>query len=135
MTLDILNDHLHTLWEYQAASERLEALKAVLLGAQRFDGMPHGSGVSNKVEQLAIILSEQDGDVQRLGAELQRSQQIVKSWVDAIPDNHQKLIFKLRFLCGMSWGEVAKAIGGKNTQESVKMMCYRYLMAEQRSDF
>ena len=134
MTLQQLNEHLHTLWEYQAASDRLEALRAVVLGAQKFDGMPHGSGVSNKVEQLAIILSDQENDVQRLEKILQRSSEIVKGFVDEIPDNHQKLVFKLRFQCGMSWAEVAKALGGKNTQESVKMMCYRYLMSEQRTD-
>ncbi len=134
MTLDILNEHLHTLWEYQAASERLEAIRAVVLGAQRIDGMPHGTGVSNKIEQLAIIMSDQESDVQRLEKMLRKSEKIVRRFVDGIPDNHQKLVFKLRFLCGMSWAEVAKALGGKNTPESVKMMCYRFLMYAQRSD-
>lgn len=44
-----------------------------------------------------------------------------------IHDNRTKLIFKLRFLCGFPWADVADVIGGRNTEEAVKSACYRYL--------
>lgn len=131
MTLELLNEHLHLLWELQSARERLEALRASVLGAQKYDGMPHASGVSDKVALMAIAMTDQEADVNRLEKMIKKSGKSVKKYVDGITDNRTKLIFNLRFCCGMTWAEVAQAIGGRNTPETVKMACYRYLTHEQ----
>ena len=38
-----------------------------------------------------------------------------------------RLIFTYRFVDCLSWQKVAEAVGGGNTEGSVKMICYRYL--------
>lgn len=127
MTLKLLNEHLHTLQQYREAKERLNAMRAVVLGAQKFDGMPHAAGSFDKIEMLAIAISSQQADVDRLEKMVVKSGKVVSKFVEKIADNRTKLVFNLRFCCGMSWEEVAQTVGGGNTPESMKMCCYRYL--------
>lgn len=130
MTLELLNEHLHILWEYQKAKDHLVEMRASVLGAQQFDGMPHATGVSDKVARLALVLADQEEEVRKLEKAVSRSEKSVRKYVERIPDNRTKLVFNLRFCCGMTWPEVAQTIGGGNSPETVKMTCYRYLMKE-----
>ena len=135
MNLDILNEHLFCLTQYQAANERLLRMRAVILGAQNYDGMPHASGVSDKTAAIAIAIAGQEEDVKRLAKEVAASQQRINLFCDQIQDNRCKLIFRLRFLSGMSWDEVAFTIGGGNTADTVRMAAYRYLQTPQAAAF
>lgn len=135
MTLEALNDHLYILNQLQQAEERLESMKAVILGAQQYDGMPHGSGVSDKVAALAIALSKQEAEIAKLRKAVRESEKRILPFIDSIPDNRCKIIFELRFHCGLQWGEVANAIGGGNTSDTVRMTAYRYLQSGKASSF
>ena len=130
MTLEQLNEHLSFLWQWQAAKERLQSMRAVVLGAQQYDGMPHASGISDKVERLALIMADQEEDVNRLEKQLRKSTKAVTKFVNQISDERTRLIFRLRFIGGLSWDEVAKMIGGGNSPEAVKMCCYRFLLSQ-----
>ena len=135
MTLEVLNDHLYILNQLQAAEERLQSMKAVILGAQRYDGMPHGHEVSRNSENLAILLENQVADVNRLESMVEKSEIEVRRFVDSINDNRTKVIFNLRFLCGLPWDDVAHTIGGGNTSDTVRMTAYRYLQTPQAVSF
>ena len=37
------------------------------------------------------------------------------------------MVFRLRFVHCMAWSQVAKTLGGRNTANSVKLICHRYL--------
>ena len=54
-------------------------------------------------------------------------EQEVTRFITAIPDEQLRVIFRLRFLRGLTWGEVAAVVGGRNTEEAVKSSAYRYL--------
>lgn len=127
MTLEELNTHLDMVMQLHAAIETLQHMQDKLLGAQQFDGMPHGSGAYRKTENLSIILEMQMDDVDRLKKIVKKSEKEVREWLETIPDSRTKLIFSLRFLCGYEWKQVAQMIGGKNTEGAVKSQCYRYL--------
>lgn len=127
MTLQRLNEHLNMLLQLQEAKESLGSMRAQILGAVNYDGMPHGHEVSRNTENLSILLSAQIADVNRLEAMVEQSEIEVRQFVDSIEDNRTKLIFSLRFLCGLKWEAVAMMIGGGNTAEAVSMTCYRYL--------
>lgn len=127
MTLQRLNEHLNMLLQLQEAKESLGSMKAQILGAVNYDGMPHGHEVSRNTENLSILLSAQISDVNRLEAMVEQSEIEVRQFVDSIEDNRTKLIFSLRFLCGMKWEAVAMMIGGGNTEKAVKSTCYRFL--------
>lgn len=126
MTLEDLNLHLDMVTDLAAARDRLQSMQS-FLKAQNMDGMPRGSGDSRKVEQLAVLISQQREDVERMERMVTRSEPRIREWINTIQDNRTRQIFSLRFLAGFAWADVAMIIGGKNTEEAVKAVCYRYL--------
>lgn len=131
MTLQRLNEHLNMLLQLQEAKAALGSMQTQIIGAVNLDGMPHGHEVSRTTENLAILLQVQIDDVNRLEHTVETSEREIRRFVDSIEDNRTKLIFDLRFLCGLKWEAVAVMIGGGNTEKAVKSTCYRYLTCKE----
>lgn len=127
MTLQRLNEHLNMILQLQAAKEALSSMESQILKATNYDGMPHGHEVSRNTENLSILLSAQIADVNRLEAIVDQSEKEVREFVESIEDNRTKVIFNLRFLCGMKWDSIPVFFGGGITPEALKSVCYRYL--------
>lgn len=64
-----------------------------------------------------------------LEVDIQRSEAAVMDWINGIEDDIAHMIFRLRFLHGMSWETVAALIGGGNTRSGVRSRAWRYLEA------
>ena len=126
MTLADLNGHLDMVTQLHSARETLLSLQDRILGAQQYDGMPHSHDASRKVENLSILLKAQSDDVDRLEKVVSRSEKNIRKWVDSIPENRTRVIFSLRFLCGLKWEDIPEYIG-MNSAEAAKSVCYRYL--------
>lgn len=126
MTLDDLNAHLDMVEQMCRAREDLQALQDRILGAQQYDGMPHGHEASRKVENLSILLNDKSAEVSLLEKIVSRSEKSIRKWISTIPDTRTRTIFNLRYLCGMKWDDVAEFVG-RNSAEAVKSTCYRYL--------
>ena len=131
MTLWELNQHFCAVAAYQEAKEKLLNMRETILGASQIDGIPKQGYRSDKLELLAISLDLQEKEVARLKAAAKENEEEIISFVDSIPDNHTKMIISLRYISCCSWNEVAAIIGGGNTPDSVKMVCYRYLKRAQ----
>lgn len=128
MTLQELNQHLDLLAQLNEAEDMLEALRAAACpGAQNLSGMPHAPGVRDKVGDLAAEIADMATSVDGLRSEVEASEATIMPFIIAIRDNQTRLVFRLRFLRGLTWKEVATVIGGRNSEDSVKMVCYRYL--------
>lgn len=130
MTLQRLNEHLNMLLQLQEAKAALGSMQTQILSAVNADGMPHAHEPSRTTENLAILLQVQIDDVNRLEHMVEVSEREVRRFVDSIEDNRTKLIFNLRFICGLKWEAVAVMIGGGNSEDAVKSACYRYLNAK-----
>lgn len=128
MTLDELNLHFDAVKQLNSARDRLQSMSS-FLKAQSLDGMPQGAGEHRKVEQLSILIEQQEEEVRRMERIVKTSEPSVKSFISSILDNRTAQIFSLRFLAGYEWQQVAEIIGGKNTENSVKSQCYRYLQS------
>lgn len=133
MTLDVLNSHLDLVLQLNTAREMLQSMRDSVLRASTYDGMPHAPGAHDKVGPLAIKLAEQEEVVARYERIVKKSEAEVKAYIDTITDNRTNLIFYLRFICGYEWQAVAEVIGGRNTEDAVKSVCYRYLQSERAS--
>lgn len=90
-------------------------------------GMPHAPGVKDKVGDLAVEIADLDIRRQYIEAEIKEQKEKVEEFVATIDDYYLRTIFRLRFERGLSWKEVATIVGGRNSEESVKSACYRYL--------
>lgn len=128
ITLQDLNSHADLVTQLNTAREMLAAFQSAALQASSIDGMPHAPSVGNgKVEALALKLSDLEEDVKRREAAVKRSEPEIKAFISSIQDPRLSSIFYLRFICGYEWQQVAEIIGGRNTTEGVKSMCYRFL--------
>ena len=63
MKLEELNEHFNLIQQLQELQQTYESMKAKALGAQRITGMPHGTGVSDKVGMLAAELADLAGRI------------------------------------------------------------------------
>lgn len=83
--------------------------------------------VSLETAGLADEADRIRNDIVSLEAEVRQSEAAVTAWIDTVEDTPAHMIFRLRFIHCMTWPQVAKAIGGKSTATSVKLICRRYL--------
>lgn len=131
MTLAELNGHLDLVLQLQKTEELLQGLwNAAVPGAQKLDGMPHASGVNDKVGVLGAEIADMETQRDALKMQIAKSEESVTVWIASIEDCMTRIIFRLRFIRGMSWREVSQTVGGRNTEDSVRMVCYRYLCSQ-----
>lgn len=118
--------------EIETDLHRLHELESLVAGprAQNMSGMPHMSGygdalarcVAEIVDLKAIIAAKQQQCI------YERNR--LERYIADIPDSLTRQVFTLRFINGLHWYQVAMSIGGGNTEDSVKKVCYRYLRRE-----
>lgn len=126
---------LRELSKYYKLHERLEQNRQMLsslyaaagLGAQEISGMPHAPGVSDQVSSLVIEIEDLKERISHLESECAQEKRILERYISTIEDDQTRMVFRLRFVHCMTWPQVAKAIGGRNTATNVKLICYRYL--------
>lgn len=127
MTKQDLDHHL-------ALRQRLEEARGLLTSletgagprAQHLDGMPHAHGISDRTGNLAAEIADVKAVIDRLRAEVARSEEAAAAWIGSIDDMQTRMIFRLRYIRGLTWKEVAALIGG-NTGRSVRLRAYRYM--------
>jgi hypothetical protein len=118
----------------QRDEERLEQMRARLTNiSPKLSGMPGQPGVSDKVgESVAEIVDlARQIEEERVRFEIEKAR--LENYLRCIEDTQTRLIFILRFVDLKSWEEVAAAVGGNNTEGSVKQACYRYLKEQAKS--
>ena len=126
---------LRELSIYYKLHERLERNRQMLsslyatagLGAQEITGMPHAPGVSDQVSSLLIEIEDLKERISHLESECAQEKKILERYIATIEDDQTRMVFCLRFVHCMAWSQVAKALGGRNTANSVKLICHRYL--------
>lgn len=128
MTKRELDHHLELV---QRLEDERKLLASLLVAAgpraQRLDGMPHAHGAADPVGYLAAEIADMRETISRREADVARSEGAVAAYIQTIEDSQTRMIFRLRFIHGMSWKEVAAAVGGRNTESGVKNTCYRYI--------
>ena len=126
---------LKELSKYYKLHERLERNREMLSslyiaagpGAQVITGMPHAPGVSDKVGDLAAELWDLQSKIDYLEQRCAEEKKKLEKYIGGIKDDQTRMIFRLRFIHCMTWPQVAETIGGRNTANSVKLICHRYL--------
>lgn len=126
---------LQELSRYYKLHERLERNREMLWslsaaigpGVQTLTGMPHASGVTDTVSAFVIEMKDLEEQISYLELECAQEKKKIETYINRIQEDQTRMIFRLRFIHCMTWDEVADIIGGRNTQQGVKKMCYRYL--------
>lgn len=129
MTVKELSQLYYLKREVEQDQRRLQELEAKLgVASPTLSGMPQGSGGNNsKVERYAIELAQLKDIIIDKQAQCIKEIARLEQYIAKIDDEIIRVIFTARYIECMSWKEIAEKIGGHNTDESVKKLCYRYL--------
>ena len=135
MTFETLRHH----WELRQQLEKHEDLLCELRHSAQAanhapDGMPRTKGVSDKVSTLAIAIVDLEERIAYLKKTIADEEGDISAWISSIEDPLTRQIFRLRFLCGLSWADVAQTVGGRNSDSGVRTVCYRYMERQRMAD-
>lgn len=130
MTLHELSQLYYIKDEIRECDARLTALKARRdAGASSPPiGGSGGSGLpSSPTERLAAEITDLEAIISAKKIELIHQEAMLTRYIASIDDSLTRMVFTHRFITGLSWAAVAMRIGGGNTPDGVKKICYRYI--------
>ena len=144
ITKEILSQYTYLLKErehVQASVDRLEkriakmedegtvidSVKGGYGGIQRFviEGYPNDDIVKQRG-----ILRIRKSHLEQLERMIQLKINEIESFMNSVSDSRVRLIIRLRYINGLQWEEVARQMGGGNTEDTCRMMLDRYLKKE-----
>ena len=128
MTKQELSQLYYLNREIEQLKNRIEELECIATSTSSvITGMPHASGVSDKVGKYAAEISDLkellDLNLRKCFYELNR----LNRFIESIEDSQMRMILSLRHINGLCWHQVAVSIGGGNSDKSVQMMESRFL--------
>lgn len=130
MTLNELSQLYWLNREIEMDQERLAELeqKASSISSPNLSGIPGGSNYfDNKIQRYVAEIVDLQMIIQAKQQQCIHERNRLERYISDIPDSLTRQIFTLRFINGLPWLQVALHIGGKNTEDSVKKTCYRYI--------
>lgn len=96
-------------------------------GGMNLTGMPRNPSPKNKMEEIIPLHMDTYDRLMQEKAEYEKAKNAIERYIRSVQDYQIRLILTYRFVDMMTWNQVAIKIGGKNTEDSVKKRCYRYL--------
>ena len=88
-------------------------------------GFPHRDYVKK-----CTLLNTRKSILHALKSEIEQSINDVQEFINGIEDSHVRRIVTMRYIDGMRWKQIARAIGGGNTEDSVRKTVERFLERE-----
>ena len=111
--------------------QRLENMRCRLTCiGPKLSGMPAKPGASDTIGDTVPQIVDLEKKIEQEKVIFERDKAKIEIFLRCIEDTQTRLIFILRFVDLKCWSEVAKVIGGNNTEDSVKKICYRYIKSE-----
>lgn len=107
---------------WQRELDRLQCKS--LIGSQNLDGMPKGSGKSDKVADLAVNKAEIEEIINGKLAEIQVQRKRIMNYINNIDDSLLRQIMFLRNVSCMNWNQVARELN--STENCVKQIYSRH---------
>lgn len=132
MTVKELSQLFYLGREIEMDRRRLAELEEMAdsLSSPSMDGMPHAPGYGDKIARCVAEIVDLQAIIAAKQQQCLYERSRLERYIASVPDSLTRQIFTLRFVEGKTWGQVAAAIGGGNSEDSVKKACYRYLRAD-----
>lgn len=129
MTVKELSQLFHLNREIEMLQKELAELEAkVGPKSPQLTGMPHSP---NQAESLVERIATDIVDIQAIIAAKQlqciHERARLERYIDGIADSETRMVFRLRFINGLTWEQVAVHMGEGYMGDSLKKKCYRYL--------
>lgn len=128
MTKQELSQLYYLNREIEHLQARINELETIATScSSQITGMPHGSGISDKIGEYAAEIADLKGlldlNIKKCFYELNR----INRYINSIEDSEMRMILSLRYINGLSWEQVASSISSYATENSVRMRHNRYL--------
>lgn len=133
MTLKELSQLYYLNREIERDKQRLDELKAKAcsVSGQVITGMPKGSSpAGSSIDRYIAEIVDLEAIISAKITQCLRERNRLERYIADIPDSLTRQIFTLRFINGLTWLQVAYSVGGYNTEDSVKKICYRFIDKE-----
>lgn len=130
MTHKELSQLYHLKREIGHDRERLAGLRARrgAVSSPKLNGLPGSAGGGQSaVENLALEIADLETIIDSKITQCIHEQNRLERYIAGIPDSRTRMIMSFRFVDGFSWGKVAYKVGGGNTADSVRKICFRYI--------
>lgn len=125
MTESELNSLYYISQRIKKLKQRIAELDSEIgIGSGAMNGMPHGTGIGNPVENLIIKKCDL---CDKLNAELLlkiEEEQKIRSYISEIKDEEVKLIMEMRFVHLMKWQDIGTQIHTDRTTAYRKIKKY-----------
>lgn len=132
MTLKMLSKYYELRKKLMLYEDTLGSLRAAAESiTPKLSDMPKSPNAQDKVSKFVAQIVDLEKQISELKSDINRERQAVMDFVESIQDGFIKTIFSLRFIGCMTWAEIAEVVGGDNTEDSVKKVCYRYLNTQE----
>lgn len=132
MTLKMLSKYYELRKKLMLYEDTLGSLRAAAESiTPKLSDMPKSPNAQDKVSKFVAQIADLEKQISELKSDINRERQAVMDFVESIQDGFIKTIFSLRFIECMTWAEIAEVVGGDNTEDSVKKVCYRYLNTQE----
>ena len=128
MTIGELNQLAYLGKAIEMESERLRALReSVDVKSPIITDMPKAPGARDKLGETVPKIVDQEAEIQESIRRYAALKERAEQFINRTPNPRMKMILVMRFVGQKQWQEIADAIGGKETEYSVKQACYRYV--------
>lgn len=137
MTLKELSQLYYLNREIERDKKRLDELKLQAQGipGSKLTGMPRGGNISgSSIDRYIAEIVDLEAIISAKITQCLHERNRLERYIADIPDSLTRQVFTLRFINGLPWLQVAYSIGGYNTEDSVKKICYRYVEKENEKE-
>lgn len=134
MTIEDLRElfYLDKLIDYE--NEQLDNLRAKLdLHSPTISDMPKASGAKDKIGEIVPEIVDKTRQIEMDLRDLEERRKRLHEFIRVLPNIRIRIIMSLRFIDQLSWTDVAAKIGGRETEDTVKKACYRYLESKRQN--
>ena len=101
-------------------------------GGMNFDGMPRNPSPKNVMEEIIPLIIEIEERIRKEQEDYIKERMEIENFIRSVEDYQIRLILSYRFVDLLTWNQTARMIGGNNTEDSVRKMCYRYLKKSEK---
>lgn len=113
--------------EIKMWQEKLKELEDISLKSPKLDGMPKAPGKSNPTANKAEEIAETKEIIEELEYRALKEAKRIYEYIRNLDDSLVRQIIIYRCIELKTWTEVADAIGGGNTEDSVRKRYERHL--------
>ena len=129
MTLEEINEYRALKAQIEHCKDKIHEINRITVKSPIFDtsGIPKNPTPRNSTEEKYIKAMCDKEKYERIIAASEERIALIEKYISDIKSKRTRLIFEMHVFDNKKFWKIAMDLGGENTEESVKMIFYRYI--------